>query len=107
MCLRGGGRAGAGAAPVISTRSVETTLLIKDGETVALGGLTDTQRDVNQGGVPILSSIPLLGGLFGHASRERTETERYRFLTPHVIKTDADADSLTAPLKQKAEKVKP
>ena len=37
-------------APVISTRSVQTTLLIKDGETVALGGLTDTQREVSQGG---------------------------------------------------------
>ncbi|HXR89207.1 MAG TPA: hypothetical protein VN750_02890 [Steroidobacteraceae bacterium] len=46
MCLRGGGRAGAGDALVISTRSVETTRLIKDGETVALGGLTDTQRDM-------------------------------------------------------------
>jgi general secretion pathway protein D len=94
-------------APVISTRSVQTTLLIKDGQTVALGGLTDTQRDVNQGGVPILSSIPILGGLFGHASRQTTETELYLFLTPHVIKTDADADSLTAPLKAKAEQVKP
>jgi len=94
-------------APVISTRSVETTLLIKDGETVALGGLTDTQREVNQGGVPILSSIPILGGLFGHASRETTETELYLFLTPHVIKTDADADSLTVPFKEKADKVKP
>ena len=94
-------------APVISTRSVQTTLLIKDGETVALGGLTDTQREVSQGGVPILSSIPILGGLFGHASRETTETELYLFLTPHVIKTDADADSLTAPLKEKADKVKP
>jgi general secretion pathway protein D len=57
--------------------------------------------------VPILSSIPLLGGLFGHASRQTTETELYLFLTPHVIKTDADADSLTAPLKEKADKVKP
>ena len=74
---------------------------------MALGGLTDTQREVNQGGVPFLSSIPILGGLFGHASRQTTETERYLFLTPHVITTDADADSLTAPLKKKAEKLKP
>jgi len=81
-------------APVISTRSVETTLLIKDGPTVALGGLTDREREVSQGGVPILSSIPILGGL-------------YLFLTPHVIKTDADADSLTAPLKEKADKLRP
>ena len=57
--------------------------------------------------MPILSSIPLLGGLFGHASRQTTETELYLFLTPHVIKTDADADSLTAPLKAKADKMKP
>jgi len=74
---------------------------------VALGGLTDTQRDVNQGGVPILSSIPILGGLFGHASRQTTETELYLFLTPHVITSNADADSLTAPLKEKADNMKP
>ena len=62
---------------------------------------------MNQGGVPFLSGIPILGGLFGHASRQTTETERYLFLTPQVIKTDADADSLTAPLKEKADKLRP
>lgn len=94
-------------APVISTRSVQTELLIKDGQTVALGGLTDRQHDANQGGVPLLSKIPLIGGLFGHTSRDMSEDELFLFLTPHVIRTDADADSLTSPMLKKAEAVKP
>jgi len=94
-------------APVISTRSVQTQLLLKDGQTVALGGLTDSERDVSQGGIPFLSSIPLLGGLFGHVSRQTTSTELYLFLTPHVLHTDADADSVTAPLIKRAHTEQP
>ncbi|HEY7877795.1 MAG TPA: secretin N-terminal domain-containing protein [Gemmatimonadaceae bacterium] len=94
-------------APVISTRSIQTQLLIKDGQTVALGGFTDTERDVSQGGIPILSSIPLLGGLFGHVSRQTTATELYLFLTPHVIRSDEDASSVTKPMLNRAEKAKP
>ncbi|HEX5180125.1 MAG TPA: secretin N-terminal domain-containing protein [Gemmatimonadaceae bacterium] len=94
-------------APVISTRSVQTELLIKDGQTVALGGLSDRQHDTNQGGIPLLSKIPLIGGLFGHASRDMTDDELYLFLTPHVIRTDADADSLTSPMLKKAQAVNP
>ncbi|HET7586186.1 MAG TPA: secretin N-terminal domain-containing protein [Gemmatimonadaceae bacterium] len=94
-------------APIISTRSVQTQLLIRDGQTVALGGLTDRQHEVTQGGVPLLSSIPILGGLFGHANRQTTATELFLFITPHVIRTDAEADSLTAPLKRKAQPIDP
>lgn len=94
-------------APVISTRSVSTQLLIKDGQTIVLGGLTDRQRDRNQGGVPILSSIPLLGGLFGRASRRTTETELFLFLTPKVIRSDDEATKVTEPLQERVEKRKP
>ena len=94
-------------APVISTRSIQTQLLIKDGQTVALGGFTDLERDVARGGIPLLSRIPFLGGLFGHVSRQTTGTELYLFLTPHVIHTDQDADSLAQPLLERAKEVKP
>jgi len=94
-------------APVISTRSVQTNLLIRDGQTVALGGLSDRQRDVNQQGVPLLSRIPLLGGLFGRASRRATETELFLFITPRLMRNDEDAQDLTAPLLERAKKVKP
>ncbi len=84
-------------APVISTREAVTQVLVKDGQTIVLGGLRDRQRDVTQTGIPILSGIPIIGGLFGSVDRRKTETELYLFLTPRIIKTDADADSVTAP----------
>lgn len=86
-------------APVIATRSVRTHLLVRDGQTVALGGLTDRQHEERQGGLPLLSSIPLLGGLFGRASRQTIETELFVFLTPRVIRTDDDATRLSDSLR--------
>jgi general secretion pathway protein D len=91
-------------APVISTRTVRTQLLVRDSQTVVLGGLADRQRERTQGGVPVLSSIPLLGGLFGRASRRATETELFLFLTPRILRNDEDAERLTQPLREKAEK---
>lgn len=84
-------------APVISTREASTQVLVKDGQTIVLGGLRDQEKDATQGGVPVLSSIPILGGLFGSASRTDNYTEFYLFLTPRILRTDADADSVTAP----------
>jgi general secretion pathway protein D len=88
-------------APVISTREAVTRVLVRDGQTIVLGGLRDQQRDVTSGGVPILSGIPLIGGLFGSSSRRTNETELYLFLTPRILRTDADADSVTLPRLQR------
>ena len=84
-------------APIISTREAFTRVLVRDGQTVVIGGLRDQQRDASQSGVPLLSRIPILGGLFGGASRRNASTELYLFLTPRILRTDADADSVTAP----------
>jgi len=84
-------------APVISTREAVTQVLVKNGQTIVIGGLRDQQKDATQGGVPILSGLPLIGGLFGHAERKTTRTELYLFLTPRILKTDVDADSITVP----------
>lgn len=88
-------------APVISTRSVHTQLLVKDGQTVVLGGLTDRQRDLTRTGLPLLSRIPWIGGLFGSSRSRTTETELFVFLTPRVIRTDDDAMRLTNPLRER------
>jgi general secretion pathway protein D len=84
-------------APVISTREAVTQVLVRDGQTIVIGGLRDEQRDATQRGVPILSALPLIGGLFGSEDRRRSETELYLFLTPRIIRTDAEVDSVTAP----------
>jgi general secretion pathway protein D len=91
-------------APIISTRSVDTRLLVRDSQTVVLGGLTDRQREVSQGGVPFLSSIPLIGGLFGRYHRNTTETELFLFLTPRIVRSDAEADAISKPFQERAKK---
>lgn len=88
-------------APVISTRTVRTRLLVRDGQTAVLGGLSDYQREASQGGVPILSSIPLLGGLFGRANRRRIETELFVFLTPRVLRDDAQVEAASDSLRSR------
>jgi general secretion pathway protein D len=90
-------------APVISTREAATQVLVRDGQTIVLGGLRDKQRSTNQAGIPILSHLPILGGLFGSADRTSSDTELYLFLTPRILKTDADADSVTVPRLPKGE----
>ncbi len=84
-------------APVISTREAATQVLVKDGQTIVLGGMRDKQRNATQSGIPVLSRIPIVGGLFGSTDRSTSETELYLFLTPRILKTDADADSVTVP----------
>jgi general secretion pathway protein D len=88
-------------APVISTREAVTQVLVKNGQTIVLGGLKDQQRDVSHTGVPILSKLPLIGGLFGGTERKSNRTELYLFLTPRILTTDADVDSVTVPRLQR------
>lgn len=77
-------------APIINTRSVSTELLVRDGYTAVLGGLSNSQRDRLSGGVPFLSDIPLIGGIFGRKRRLDGEFELFVFITPHVVYSDDD-----------------
>jgi general secretion pathway protein D len=83
-------------APVISTREAVTQLLVRDSQTIVIGGLRDLQKDRNSSGIPVLSGLPLIGGLFGSSSRRTTATELYLFLTPRILRSDAEVDSATA-----------
>lgn len=83
-------------APIISTRSAKTQVLVKDGQTIVLGGLRDHEKDQTKDGIPILSQLPLIGGLFGGVSRTNNKTDIFIFLTPRIIRDDADVDSVTA-----------
>ncbi|HKV76234.1 MAG TPA: hypothetical protein VJN95_17070 [Gemmatimonadales bacterium] len=64
------------------------------GEAV-IGGLRDLQVSRSSAGVPVLSGIPLIGGLFCRQSREKHNTELFIFLTPRILATDNDIDSVT------------
>lgn len=82
-------------APGISTRSIQTRLLVHDGHTASLGGLADRQRDMTRSGVPLRSAIPPIGGSFGRHATRTVETELFVFLTPRVIRTDKDLDEIS------------
>ncbi len=94
-------------APIISTRTVQTRLVVRDSQTVVLGGLSDRQRDNSQRGVPFLSAIPWIGGMFGQSARRTTETEFFLFLTPRIMRDDDDVERLTTPYKDKAGRAEP
>lgn len=70
--------------PEISRRSVSTTIRLKDGETIAIGGLIQTSTMEAKEGLPILSSIPIIGILFSKTTKTEEETELTIYITPHV-----------------------
>ena len=81
-------------APVISTREASTHLFVKDGETVVIGGLADRQVERTRSGIPFLSALPWIGGLFGSTKNTDAQNELYLFLTPHIVTSDDDAMQL-------------
>jgi general secretion pathway protein D len=86
-------------APIISTREAKTQLMMRNNQTVVIGGLIDHQRETTSSGIPILKDIPIVGALFRSAAQTRTNvTEMFIFITPHVLKTDQDLDTVTQDL---------
>ncbi len=74
--------------PTINSRVIESTVRLRDGETIILGGLIQDETRELHNKVPILGSIPLLGRLFRSTSNETTKSELVIFLTPHVFYGD-------------------
>lgn len=72
-------------APVISRRETDTMARVRGGETIVIGGLTQTRRDRSRTGVPGLSRVPGIGGLFGGRSDVEEKDELVIFLTPTII----------------------
>lgn len=83
-------------SPTIQQRRLESTLMVRDGGTVALGGLISSTRSTGNSGVPWIKDIPVLGSLFGRESREQRRTELIVLITPRVQKGDADPSPFVA-----------
>jgi len=76
--------------PLINTTTAETSVMVKDGTTIIIGGLRKDERTHTITGIPLLKNIPFLGALFRHESDEITKQEIAIFLTPHIISPDVD-----------------
>jgi len=77
-----------GERPVIATRSAETTVMIKDGRTLVIGGLISENKLKTKKGFPFLGSLPVLDLIFGNKQDTLSKTELLIFITPHIIKDD-------------------
>jgi type II secretory pathway component GspD/PulD (secretin) len=71
--------------PVLSTRNANTTVRVKDGETIVIGGLTLNQEQLVNRKIPLLGDIPFLGTLFHSQSKNTVQTELVVFITPHIM----------------------
>jgi general secretion pathway protein D len=72
--------------PVISTRKVEHTIRLMDGETNLLGGILEVQDNTSTSGTPFLGQIPLLKYLFSSTNREHITNELVFILVPHIVR---------------------
>jgi type IV pilus assembly protein PilQ len=74
-----------GTVPSIDTRSVETQVLVADGQTVVLGGIYETERRETVKKVPVLGDIPFVGALFRSKQRIDNKAELLIFVTPRIL----------------------
>jgi general secretion pathway protein D len=80
-----GGSAGQ-EQPIIGTRTITTSIRLKDGETSFLAGLIRSKESVTKGGLPFLSELPLIGPLFGNRKKENERDDIFLTLTPHITR---------------------
>ncbi|MCG3169307.1 MAG: Type II secretion system protein D [Pseudomonadales bacterium] len=80
---------------VTNKRLVRTKALIKDGQTLVIGGLLQDDASVSRSKVPLLGDIPLLGKLFSSTNRSRGKTNLMVFIHPTILKDDAQVEGIT------------
>ncbi len=86
---------GSATGLITNKRSIESNVLVDDGQVVVLGGLLSDEYSANQDQVPGLGDIPILGNLFRSESRERRKTNLMVFLRPVVLRDALSSDNLS------------
>ncbi len=82
-------------SPAIFNRTVETSLSLRDGGSIVIGGLMSQRQSDGNSGVPYLKDVPLLGNLFKTQSRRTNKTELVLMIVPYIVGSDARAAELT------------
>jgi type II secretory pathway component GspD/PulD (secretin) len=68
--------------PLLSIRETDTTVKVRDGQTIIIAGLMQEKKEESYIGVPVLDSVPLLGGLFRYKTDKRRNSELVIMITP-------------------------
>jgi len=77
--------------PIVGTQEVTTTVTLKNGNTVVLGGLITEEKTNDRQGIPYLNRLPIVGGLFGDVNKNRTRNELIVLIQPTVVGSENDA----------------
>lgn len=83
-----------------SIKTAETTVIVKDCQTIVIGGLMEDRQDASSSRVPLLGDIPVLGWLFKSARQGKNKTNLIILLTPHIVKSDEDVDRVKSHLRE-------
>ena len=94
------------SVPAFNKTTAKTVLSIKDGQTIAIGGLIRNTKDVSSQGLPFLSKIPLIGMFFGKNTRSYERRELILLLTPHIITDEIQSKTVTDEFREKIEGLK-
>jgi type IV pilus assembly protein PilQ len=78
-------RVDASAGTILQKQSAKTTVVVSDGETVVIAGLTTKEETESETGVPLLKDIPLIGYLFKHTATVSRKRDLIIFVTPHIV----------------------
>ncbi len=71
---------------IFNTQTASTQVLVQDGQTVVIGGLTVTEQSEVRSGIPLLMKLPLIGGLFRVTRRSSTQRDLIILVTPHIVR---------------------
>ncbi|MBX7134923.1 MAG: hypothetical protein K1X67_19830 [Fimbriimonadaceae bacterium] len=82
-------------APIVNQRQADTSVAVRDGETIILGGIIRNTVSTTVKKIPLLGDIPLLGNLFKSTDKTNQKTELMVFLTPRVVRNPDEASKLT------------
>lgn len=92
-------------SPTFSQRVTETSLVVKSGHVIYLGGIINIKNESSIKKVPLLGDIPFLGNAFKSHQNTKSKTELMVLITPHVTSTASEADTLTREFKEKLKQV--
>lgn len=92
----GSGTSSVPVGPTTTKRSMETTTIAQNGQTLVVGGLVRDNVTISERKVPLLGDIPFLGWLFRFQSRQAEKLNLLVFLTPQLVRDEHDAAELNA-----------
>jgi general secretion pathway protein D len=94
-------------SPIISNRSIKTSLSLSDGGSVLLGGLISNNETIGETGIPLLKDIPILGHLFRADSATTERSELVMLIIPYVLNNTQQAMDVTNAFKDKLSIIQP